>query len=233
MDEGFLIWLHPHVEYTMNQQSTTKLGCHQRGALMARNTYYRHCAGQRSQLFGRWTPIQQSSHPPTLTDVHNKEYTMSPRHIISTLSSRSTYLHAIEIKWGCHETWSAITQSKITMAGDTLYAKEYSTIICKASLIRRQLTTGNNHHNLSNDSTNYATVLIATNLKLKDLRRCHHSGLTPPTTNRRMYQPQSHVPKMQIECQLTRASHSSPDAHTLQFHTPEHTPMAIAQLHHN
>jgi hypothetical protein len=50
------------------------------------------------------------------------------------------------------------------MAGDTLYAKEYSTIICKASLIRRQLTTGNNHHDLSNDSTNYATVLIATNL---------------------------------------------------------------------
>ena len=29
--------------------------------------------GTRSQLFGRWTPIQQSSHPPTLTDVHNKE----------------------------------------------------------------------------------------------------------------------------------------------------------------
>jgi hypothetical protein len=52
---------------------------------------------------------------------------------------------------------------KITMAGDTLYAKEYSTIICKASLIRRQLT-GNNHHDLSNDNTNYATVLIATNL---------------------------------------------------------------------
>ena len=52
---------------------------------------------------------------------------------------------------------------KITIAGDTLYAKEYSTIICKASLIRRQLT-GNNHHDLSNDNTNYATVLIATNL---------------------------------------------------------------------
>ena len=120
---------------------------------------------------------------------------------------------AIEIKWGCHENWSAITQSKITMAGDTLYAKEYSTIICRTSLIRRQLTTGNNHHNLSNNSTNYATVLIATNLKLKDLRRCHHSGLTPPTTNRRMYRPQtSYVPKMQIECQLTRASHSALNA---------------------
>ena len=64
------------------------------------------------------------------------------------------------------------------MAGDTLYAKEYSTIICRVSFIRRQLTTGNNHHDLSNDSMNYAAVLIATNLKLKDLRRCHHSGLT-------------------------------------------------------
>jgi hypothetical protein len=41
--------------------------------------------GTRSQLFGRWTPIQQSSHPPTLTDVHDKEYTMSPRAIISTV----------------------------------------------------------------------------------------------------------------------------------------------------
>ena len=168
--------------------------------------------GTRSQLFGRWTPIQQSSHPPTLTDVHDKEYTMSPRAIISTVVLSIDLLALQSNKMRLSWNPPAITQSKITMAGDTLYAKEYSTIICRTSLIRRQLPTGNNHHNLSNDSTNYATVLIATNLKLKDLRRCHHSGLAPPTTNRRKYQPQSHVPKMQIECQLTRASHSAPNA---------------------
>ena len=158
--------------------------------------------GTRLQLFGRWTPIQQSSHPPTLTDVHDKEYTMSPRHIISTVVLSIDLLALQSNKMRLSWNPPAITQSKITMAGDTLYAKEYSTIICKASLIRRQLT-GNNHHDLSNDNTNYATVLIATNLSNSKIfdgvttQAWHHRRRTDVCTNLKL---KVTYPKMQTEC---------------------------------
>ena len=124
------------------------------------------------------------------------------------------------------------------MAGDTLYAKEYSTIICKASLIRRQLTTGNNNHNLSNDSTNYATVLIATNLSnSKILRRCHHSG-QHHTDDEQTYVPTSNSKLRTPKCKQSASSNELPIQHLMHCFTIPYTGniyylMAVAQLHHN
>ena len=78
----------------------------------------------------------------------------------------------------------------------------------------------------------------ATNLKLKDLRRCHHSGLTPPTTDRRMYQPQTQSYVPQNANRVLSSSNELPIQHLMHCFTIPYTGniyylMAVAQLHHN
>ena len=104
------------------------------------------------------------------------------------------------------------------------------------SLIKRQLTTGNNHRNLSNDSTNYAPFSCN---KSQTQRSSTVSPLRPDTTDDgQTYVPTSNSKLRTPKCKQSASSNELPIQHLMHCFTIPYTGniyylMAVAQLHHN